>query len=90
MKGYSKLLKLMPSEYFNRQCLISADPDETMTEQIVRRFGDDRVMWASDYPHIDASVNALAILREQIKNLPLDSQRKILGDNVARFYGIAA
>src|SRR5262249_18273369 len=55
----SSPLSQLPSEYFDRQCVVSADPDETMTAECVRRLGADHFIWASDYPHIDASVGVL-------------------------------
>ena len=48
-------IRMAPSEYFYRQCLISADPDESVTAQMVEHLGADYFIWASDYPHIDAS-----------------------------------
>lgn len=82
--------KLKPSEYFYRQCLISADPDESMTAQIVRHIGADYVVWASDYPHIDASMGVVGIIKEQLASLPVEAQRKVLGENAIRFYGLSA
>jgi predicted TIM-barrel fold metal-dependent hydrolase len=87
-RGRDSALKHKPSFYFDRQCVISADPDETMTDMIVHRFGDDKIIWASDYPHIDSSMNVLADLRESLHNLPKESQDKILGENCLRFYNI--
>jgi hypothetical protein len=39
---------LEPSAYFFRQCLISADPDESVTAQMVEHLGADYFIWASD------------------------------------------
>jgi predicted TIM-barrel fold metal-dependent hydrolase len=89
-EGREGALKLKPSEYFHRQCVISADPDETMTDAVIARVGDDKVIWASDYPHIDAEMNVLASLEKQIGHLSEDSQNRILGGNCLRFYGIDA
>jgi predicted TIM-barrel fold metal-dependent hydrolase len=82
-------LKLLPSEYFKRQCVISAEPDESLTAAIVEHLGADYVIWASDYPHIDASFNVVGELRERIGRLPEEAQRKVLGTNALRFYGLA-
>jgi predicted TIM-barrel fold metal-dependent hydrolase len=89
-EGRAGALKMKPSDYFHRQCVISADPDETMTDAVIARVGDDKVIWASDYPHIDAEMNVLASLETQIGHLPQDSQNRILGGNCLRFYGIDA
>ena len=90
IEGRDNALKMKPSEYFRRQCVISADPDETMTDAVIARVGDDKVIWASDYPHLDAEMNVLASLEKQIGHLPEESQNRILGGNVLSFYGIDA
>ena len=69
--------------------MISAEPDESITAKIVEHLGANYFVWASDYPHIDASFNVVAEIRERIAALPLESQRKLLGENALRFYGIA-
>ncbi len=89
MRSFSDM-KLLPSEYFKRQCLISAEPDESITADVVRHLGDDYVIWASDYPHLDASFNVVSEIREKIASLPESSQRKVLGENALRFYGLSA
>ena len=86
--GFRTPLKLKPSEYFYRQCLISAEPDESMTAQVVERLGADYFVWASDYPHLDASFEVLRDLRSHIGSLGAEAQRKILGENAVRFYGL--
>ncbi|ETW92963.1 MAG: hypothetical protein ETSY1_41325 [Candidatus Entotheonella factor] len=78
-----------PSEYFYRQCLISADPDESATARMVEHIGADYFIWASDYPHIDASFGVVHELREQLASLPLEAQRKVFGENAIRFYDLA-
>jgi hypothetical protein len=72
--GFPTSLKLLPSEYFRRQCVISADPDETLTAPVVEHLGDDYVIWASDYPHLDASFGVVKELRERLASLPLVPQ----------------
>ncbi|MGH7966924.1 MAG: amidohydrolase family protein, partial [Candidatus Binatia bacterium] len=83
------ILKMKPSEYFYRQCVVSADPDETLTAQVVKHMGADYFVWASDYPHIDADFGVVKELRERIASLPIADQRKVLGENAIRFYGLA-
>ena len=47
-------LSLTPREYFARQCVISSDPEDTLTAFVIGTVGADHVMWASDFPHPDA------------------------------------
>jgi len=63
-------IRMPPSAYFYRQCLISADPDESVTAQMVERLGADYFVWASDYPHIDASFGVVRELKERLRALP--------------------
>jgi uncharacterized protein len=80
--------ELKPSEYFYRQCLVSADPDETVIAPIVEAVGADYFVWASDYPHIDASFGVVGEIRDRIKTLSDEDQAKVLGLNAQRFYGL--
>jgi predicted TIM-barrel fold metal-dependent hydrolase len=88
MAAYSPL-KLKPSEYFYRQCLVSADPDETLTAPVVEHIGADYFVWASDYPHVDASFGVVHEMKERLASLPEAAQRKVLGENAVRFYNLA-
>ncbi len=80
-------LTMKPSEYFRRNCFVSVEPDEETAVHYVDWFGDDNLVFSTDYPHGDSkypqSVEAFA-------KLPLAeaSQRKIVGDNWSRLYDI--
>ena len=64
------------------------DPDETMTAQVIEHMGADYVIWASDYPHIDASMGVVKEIKHRLSSLPFESQQKVLGGNAMRFYGL--
>jgi uncharacterized protein len=81
---------MKPSEYFYRQCLVSADPDETVIAPIVEAVGADYFVWASDYPHIDASFGVVGEIRSRIASLSRDDQAKVMGLNAQRFYQLDA
>ncbi|MDE0552844.1 MAG: amidohydrolase family protein, partial [Candidatus Poribacteria bacterium] len=81
-------LTMKPSECFYRQCLISADPDESLTSEVIQHMGDDYFVWASDFPHIDADFGTAKEIAEHISPLPLESQKKVLGENALNFYGL--
>ena len=78
-----------PSEYFRRQCWVSCEPDEPYLAEVVRMIGDDRVVFASDYPHPDhewpKTVKAMVAA-----DLPETTKRKILHDNAAALYAVSA
>ena len=81
-------MKRPASEYFYRQCVISADPDESTIADSVRHIGSDYFLWASDYPHIDASLNVLQDLKHHIRDLPPADQSKVLGGTAVKFYDL--
>ena len=43
-----------PSEYIKQNCYFVAEPRERTIEEVLRLVGEDRVVWGSDYPHVDA------------------------------------
>ncbi len=80
-------LRLKPSEYFHRQCYVSFDPDETTLPLLAPLIGEDRIVWASDYPHLDATYpGVVRELEEHLTKLPASAQQKIRGDNAAALY----
>jgi predicted TIM-barrel fold metal-dependent hydrolase len=82
-------LKLKPSEYFQRQCWISFDPDEPLLSETAEVLGADRVVWASDYPHFDGTFpGAAAQIRASLSKLPESAQRKVLAENIAGLYNL--
>jgi predicted TIM-barrel fold metal-dependent hydrolase len=82
-------LTLKPSEYFRRQCFVSCEPDDVALKTAVPLGLEDILMWASDYPHFDCTFPGVVDeLRESCDSLPESAQRKIMGDNAARCYGL--
>jgi uncharacterized protein len=87
--GWKTDMQDKPSNYFRHQCWISLDPDETTIPAMVERCGADRFIWASDFPHFDASTEPVEETRRAIAPLSKSDQRKILGDNAAVAYGLS-
>jgi predicted TIM-barrel fold metal-dependent hydrolase len=57
---------------------------------VVTHVGDDYVVWASDYPHPDATFpGAVTKTLAAMERLSAATQRKIMGANAARLYGLA-
>ena len=81
-------LRERPSTYVRRQCWISADPDERALPPVIEHVGDDRFLWATDYPHSDHGAGYMEELHELGERLPADSRRRLFGENAARLYGL--
>jgi predicted TIM-barrel fold metal-dependent hydrolase len=82
-------LERKPSEYFRDRVWISCDPDERTVPALAERFGADRFLWASDFPHPDHSPAYLDDLAELVGLFPdTDERRRFLGDNARELYAI--
>jgi predicted TIM-barrel fold metal-dependent hydrolase len=77
-------LKMKPSEYFRRQCYISFEADETRLGQVIESIGAERVVFASDYPHWDATFPGVTDMILNRADLNADTKRKIMGENAAK------
>ena len=84
-KGVS-WLKMKPSEYFQRQCYVGSEPGEESLPQVVELVGDERIVWASDYPRPDSKYPRAVAATRDLPGLSEASKRKILADNARRLY----
>jgi predicted TIM-barrel fold metal-dependent hydrolase len=82
-------LKRKPSEsLLSGNCYFSCNPDEEILAFAVQHLGEDQVIYASDYPHFDATFpNSVRMLREQ-KDISETVKRKILGGNARMLFGL--
>jgi len=88
--GRTVPLKEKPSFYFDRQCWISADPDESALPAMVDLVGADKFFWASDFPHPDHVGNYIEEVEELGGKLKPEDRAKVLGLNVMQVYGCGA
>jgi predicted TIM-barrel fold metal-dependent hydrolase len=79
-----------PSDYFRERIWISCDPDERTIPALAERFGAERFMWASDFPHADHTPAYLDDLAELAGMFGEADRRKFLGDNARGLFDIAA
>ena len=86
MFAFATRSRRRPSEVFRERCWISADVDESCIPLASRMIGAKRLMWATDYPHIDAHREPIRELREHIAELPPEDQEWILGKTAAQLY----
>jgi predicted TIM-barrel fold metal-dependent hydrolase len=80
-------LQMAPSQYLLRNCFLSCEADEATARHYIDEFGDDNIVYSTDYPHADSKFpNAT----ESFLGLPFgdDSKRKILWDNYAKLYDL--
>jgi predicted TIM-barrel fold metal-dependent hydrolase len=81
-------LQMKPSAYLQRNCFFSCEADEEPARYYFDSFGDDNVVFSTDYPHADSkfpqSTQTFAALP-----LPEVTKKKVLWDNYARLYKIS-
>lgn len=79
-------LSMPPSEVFRRQVYVTFQDDEVGVD-LLKYFGADKVMWASDYPHPDSTwPESRQAIQRQMKGLAPEIRKKILCDNAMRLY----
>jgi predicted TIM-barrel fold metal-dependent hydrolase len=88
MKGQE--LKRLPSEYFREHIALTFQDDWTAF-QFADRLGPHQLMWASDFPHSDSTWPwSQDVIAEQTAHLSPELKKRILRDNVAELYRLAA
>jgi predicted TIM-barrel fold metal-dependent hydrolase len=83
-------LEHKPSDYFRERIWISCDPDERTIPALAERFGADRFLWASDFPHADHTPEYLTDLEELAAAFPDGGRQRFLGDNARELFDIQA
>jgi predicted TIM-barrel fold metal-dependent hydrolase len=82
--------ELTPQEYIDRGNLyFGFEVEDPLLPYCVEHFGDDCWIYGSDIPHGDRLANAAKVL-DQRADLEAEAKRKMLLDNVARFYALKA
>ncbi|HEX2171481.1 MAG TPA: amidohydrolase family protein [Dehalococcoidia bacterium] len=81
-------LTLRPTEYFRRQVWATFQEDKAGIA-LLDWIGEERVMWASDYPHPDGTwPDSQRVIQEQFGDLSEATRRKILGGNARALYNL--
>ena len=81
-------LKHKPSDYFRSQIWISCDPDERTIPSLADRFGVDRFLWASDFPHADHTPEYIHDLNELVGSFRPEDRPKFIGGNARTLFGL--
>ncbi len=84
----TQLLERRPSEYWTANCAVAASFLHRDDCRRRDRIGVDKIMWGSDYPHLEGSApfshEAIALT---FGDVPTDEVAAMLGGNAAEFYG---
>ncbi len=81
-------LKKKPSEYFLSNCFLSVEADEDTASQYIEWFGDDNLVFSTDYPHGDSKYpKAVKTMFDELP-IPQESKIKAAGPNWTRLYDL--
>jgi predicted TIM-barrel fold metal-dependent hydrolase len=81
-------LRRRPSEYLQQNVWYVAEPDERSIDAMLDLVGEDRILWGSDFPHIDSKMEAPNLIRQSIRSLNPQRQAAVLGANAAAVFGL--
>lgn len=81
-------MPLKPSDYIRRNCYFVAEPEERSIGAMLDLVGEDRILWGSDYPHVDSSLAAPEQIRRAVAELSPARQAAVLGENAWRVFGL--
>jgi predicted TIM-barrel fold metal-dependent hydrolase len=79
-------LQHKPSDYFRERVWISGDPDERMIPALAQRYGHQRFLWASDFPHADHTPEYIDDLNELVASFPGDQRADFIGGNARALF----
>jgi hypothetical protein len=79
---------MLPSKYFARNCYLGASFMHRNEALIRDKIGIDRIMWGSDFPHVEGSYPySRQALRATFAELPDEDVRRMVSTNAADLYG---
>lgn len=81
-------VRMKPSAYFRRQCVVTAEPDEPMLADVIRYVGEDVIVFGTDFPHLDHDDGLIEQALSLAGRVSKRALRKMLGGNAARFFGV--
>jgi uncharacterized protein len=87
-KVEAPLCKHKPSEYIKHgNWFFAMEPEEETLPYVIERIGDDKILFASDYPHWDGIFPYVTATIRDRKDISDRAKDRVLGENAKRFYG---
>ena len=81
-------MPMKPSDYIRRNCWFVAEPEERTIGAMLDLVGEDKILWGSDYPHVDSTLAAPKLIRTSIAGLSPERQAAVLGGNARTLFGV--
>ncbi|MGF1703719.1 amidohydrolase [Photobacterium makurazakiensis] len=81
-------IKMLPSEYFKRQCWVTIELGEPCLRQVIEIIGYDKLLYGSDYPHPDHLQFSTDDIASQLSELSDVELFSLMEGNAKTFFGI--
>ena len=82
-------LSLTPKEFFQRNIYATMWFERADLASVVRQVGEDNILFETDFPHPTCLYpDPLKTAATNMRELSPTAQRKILGENAAKLYGL--
>lgn len=88
--GLAQNVTMRPVEYWRRQCWSAVEVDEWPLRMVIDLIGDENWVISSDFPHFDSAFPHAFDRFMALPGVSDASKRKILWDNCAELYRLAA
>ncbi len=79
-------IKMLPSEYFKRQCWVAIEIGEPCLREVIDMIGHKKLLYGSDFPHPDHSHFTTEDIFDQLSDLTESEIRDIFESNAQDFY----
>lgn len=80
--------KTDPREIFARQCAVGCESDDPFVSLVQTHYGEESVMWASDFPHTDSTLPGLATEMLERTDLTESQRDGAMRRATAAFFGL--
>jgi predicted TIM-barrel fold metal-dependent hydrolase len=87
--GWRSPLELRPSEYLQRNVWFVAEPEERTIASQLELVGRDHILWGSDFPHVDSTLEAPALINQSVSGLSPEDRIRVLGGNAVQLFGLS-
>lgn len=86
--SFAQVIRKKPSEYFRSNLYFVAEPEERTIGAMLDLVGEDRILWGSDFPHVDSTLDAAKFVASAVADLSPDRRAKVLGTNAMALFGL--
>ncbi|KZN40619.1 amidohydrolase family protein [Pseudoalteromonas luteoviolacea] len=78
-------MKMLPSEYFKRNCWVGVELDEPSINDVISLVGADKLLYGTDFPHPDHH-ESNPVNSKLLQSLTYEQQQQLLYKNAEQFF----